>query len=300
MEKTTHQFNEIDVRAVLLIKKRIIDNIDMAQYVNEISSYINHIEHLYIYNMVNQDLSEFYQRLSKYKNISYAECEDYGEVMNYQIAYEQLIESNADFGMVIEQGYYFEESAFLDLRRHVIEHSSDNIAVITAMPLRGCETFSRSVEDYRPCMGCKLVGALVNLKIFKEIGSLKIDYYQSMFDYEYCLRVRSKGYNVIVMNNSVLRNCNYKIIEKRVFFTKLLTFDYDLMDLYYQTRNRYYLWDEYEKIDPKYVALDKKLFKNEKHEMKMRDPHYRDKFYILEEAKLDYIRKIKGKHPGGN
>ena len=51
-------------------------------------------------------------------------------------------------------------------RKYAIEHIDKNIAVITALPLRGCEPFSRSGEEYRECKGCHLTGALVNLDIF--------------------------------------------------------------------------------------------------------------------------------------
>ena len=80
---------------------------------------------------------------------------------------------------------------------------------------------------------------------------------------------------------------------------KFSSFEYDLMDLYYQTRNRFYLWEEYATVNPEYVKLDKKLYKDERYDIKRSDPQYRDKFYMMEEAKYDYIRRITGKYKGG-
>ena len=138
------------------------------------------------------------------------------------------------------------------------------------------------------------------MKIFKELSPFKLDYYQTTFDYEYCLRARQKGYQIIVLQNQVLRNQNYRIIEKKFFFINLTTYDYDLIELYYQTRNRFYLWDEYKNIDPEFVKLDKKLYKGERHMLKVRDKNYRDKFYMMEEARFDYLKGLKGKYKGGN
>ena len=143
-----------------------------------------------------------------------------------------------------------------------------------------------------------MVGTFINMKIFNELSPLKLEYYQSMFDYEYCLRARSKGYKVMLMQNEVLRNRNYKVLEKKFFLMTLSTYDYDLMDLYYQTRNRFYLWNEYKNIDPKYVKLDKKLYRGERHTLKVRDRNYRDKFYMMEEARYDFLRKRIGKYGG--
>ena len=39
--------------------------------------------------------------------------------------------------------------------------------------------------------------------------------------------------------------------------------------------------------------------KDEKYDIKRSDPQYRDKFYMMEEAKYDYIRRITGKYKGG-
>ena len=34
--------------------------------------------------------------------------------------------------------------------------------------------------------------------------------------------------------------------------------------------------------------------------MKVRDRNYRDKFYMMNEAEYDYLRKVYGKYKGGN
>ena len=88
MQTQEHQFNELDIRAVLLLKKRVVDEKDIQTYVNEISTYVNSLNYLYIYNMTNQDLTDFYKALKKFNNISYATVEDYGEVVE-QYAYQK-------------------------------------------------------------------------------------------------------------------------------------------------------------------------------------------------------------------
>lgn len=292
----TKSFSNIKINAALLINKRIADNIEEEEYVKHVATYINNIDNLYIYNMTKQDLSSFYDKLSKYQNIEYTDFEDCGQVYNYQFILEHLASIGSDFGVVLELGYFYEEGAFLTIRRHLVENNHEKIAISTPLPLRGCELFLNQVEEYRPCMGCNFVGAFINMKIFKELSPLKLEYYQTTFDYEYCIRARQKGYQIILHQNQVLRNLNYHLLEKRFLFMTLSTYDYDLMDIYYQTRNRYYLWDEYKDIDPKYVKLDKKLFRGERHVMKVRDRNYRDKFYMMEEARYDYLRGLKGKY----
>ena len=300
MEEVKVSFKDIVVNVALIINKRIIDEIEEDEYVKHIETYIRETDNLYIYNMTNQDLTSFFDKLSKYNNILYTNCNDLGEVNNYQRILDQFLLTDCDFGVVLNQGYYYEEEAFLSLRRYATEHNTSKIAVLTPMPLRGCEQFFMQVEEERKCKGCNLVGTLINMKIFKELSPFKLDYYQTTFDYEYCLRARQKGYQIILLQNQVLRNQNYRIIEKKFFFINLTTYDYDLIELYYQTRNRFYLWDEYKNIDPEFVKLDKKLYKGERHMLKVRDKNYRDQFYMMEEARFDYLKGLKGKYKGGN
>ena len=72
------------------------------------------------------------------------------------------------------------------------------------------------------------------------------------------------------------------------------TYERDLLDLYYQTRNRMYLWDDYKDIDPAFVKLDKKDFKKEKSEMRIKDKGWPEKQLILNRAKVDYLKGIVG------
>ena len=74
-------------------------------------------------------------------------------------------------------------------------------------------------------------------------------------------------YQTNVMNNAVLRNRNYKILTKKIFTIELSTYEKDAYFLYYETRNRYYLWEKFKNLDPEYVKIDQKLFKAEKKEM---------------------------------
>ena len=144
------------------------------------------------------------------------------------------------------------------------------------MPLFGCELHERKAEEFRAIKGCNAYGALLNLNIYKETKGIKTEYYQTTFDYDYCLQTRLLGYDVMLAQNLVLRKQNYKIITKKIGFINLSMFERDLMDVYYETRNRYYLWDEYKTLDKDYVNLDKKLAKKEQQEIRAKDKNYKD------------------------
>lgn len=282
--------------ANLLIKHTIKTTEDVQEYVRSINNYIWHVDKLYIYNITKDPLDEFYEALKKYDNIEYTTCEDLGEVLNYERMYDKALKENADYCVNIELGYIYEESVFNTIKGYIIDNPTSDIAIYTPLPLYGCDLFEHQAEETRYVQGgCNLTGAFINMAIYKLMGGLKKEYYQSMFDYEYCIRIRLKGYKILLFNNLVLRNNNYRLVDKKILFITLSTFVKDPLDIYYEYRNRLFLWEEYKRIDSAYVKLDKKIAKQERHEMKWRDPDYRDKLVMFEKAKDDFKNGITGK-----
>ena len=280
------------VVATLIITKKYFSQDEIDQTVKYIETYIYHVEKLLILNLTKESIEPILKRLYKYNNVEEVKGQDIGQVYNYHLALSYCCKEKADFGVIMELGYFYDEGDFLILKRYAIDHPE--MAVITPTPIYSCEEPSRQEIDDRPIMACKLVGALVNLTYYRERGFVE-KYYQTTFDYEYCLYQRSIGRKVILMINAILRNSNYRIKEKRVLFMPTYFFERDLLDLYYETRNRMYLWDDYKDIDPAFVKLDKKDFKKEKTEMRIIDKGYPEKVLVMNRAKVDYLKGIIGK-----
>lgn len=280
----------------LLINRIIRNKDERREYLRYIESFAPYVDKLYILDVTNQNLDEFYTEIKKYPAVEIAKIEDAGEAYSYKVLFDQQYEDGFELGMVMELGYYFEEGCFNKMKQFVYEKKLDDIVIVTPAPLYGCQTHERKPETYREIKGCKLVGVLLNLDIYTSLGGFDLEYYQTTFDYDFCIRARLNNKKIIFLQNEVLRNVNYRLIEKRVFFQLLTTYDKDPMELYYETRNKLYLWNKYEKIDPEYVALDKRITKAEMHEMKMRDREYKDKKIMINYAKKDYKNGKRGKY----
>lgn len=283
------------ISCALLINK-IIKNIDeRREYLKYVSTYAPYVDKLYVLNVTNQDLSEFLKEIKRYQNVVIANASDSGEANLYKLLLDEQVKDGFEYGMVLELGYYYEDECFNRIKQFMLNKDLKDVAIITPCPLYGCQTHERKPESYRQIKGCKLVGAVMNLDIYTKYG-FDLEYYQTTFDYDYCIRVRMDNLKIIFLQNEVLRNVNYRLVEKRVFFQLLSTYDKDAMELYYETRNKLYLWDKYKLIDPEYVNLDKKLTKAEMHEMRFRDPEYKDKKIMISFAKEDYKKGIRGKY----
>lgn len=284
--------------AGLVIDKRIVGQAEVTEYIKHVQSYINHIDELYIYNMTSVSIESFLNELKRYDNIEVASIDKTSEAELANIIMNKAIIQNADFAIFLKLGYYYEEGAFLALKRYLMENKHEKISLISPMPLFGCVLHERTSEVVREIKGCRIFGCLINTAIYQEIGPFDESYYQTMFDYDYELASILKSKRVILLPNEVLRNNNYRILERRIGFIKTSTYDRDVMDVYYETRNRRFLWDKYEKLFPEYVKRDKKLEKLEIREMRSRDKSFFDKKVMIDQAKLDYKLDKKGIYSG--
>lgn len=279
----------------LLINRVIRGREERNEYLKYLESFVPYVDKLFVLNVTKQDLTEFYEGLKHYQKVEIADYDDMGEAYNYKILLEKALEEKATHELIMELGYYFEEGCFNNIRKYLLEKGLKDVAIITPAPLYGCQLHERKPEYYREVMGCKLVGTLVNLDIYQELGGFDLEYYQTTFDYDFCIRARLADKKILFLQNEVLRNVNYRLIERKIFFTTLTTYDKDPMELYYEIRNKLYLWNKYKYLDPAYIKLDKRITKGEINEMRTRDKGYRDKKIMIDIAKRDYKKGIRGK-----
>jgi rhamnosyltransferase len=289
--------NEKQVKIVVgyLITQSINLESEIKQYYENLLTFINQVDKVYIYLTKEVDISKFITYLTKYPYVEIAKCIDYGDAEIYKALIDKAISDNADYVTLLKPDMYYENESFLELKKYIMQSDVSRISILTPMPLFGCELHERKAEEYRAVKGCAAYGALLNLHIYKETRGIKTEYYQTTFDYDYCLQTRLLGYDVMLAQNQVLRKQNYRIITKKLGFITLSTFERDLLDIYYETRNRYYLWEKFKNLDPEYVKIDQKLFKSERKEMIFCDKASLYKKDIMEQARKDAVRGIMGK-----
>ena len=70
---------------------------------------------------------------------------------------------------------------------------------------------------------------------------------------------------------------------------------HDVYDVYYETRNRLYLWDKFFDFDKEYIKIDKKQQSLEFKEIRLFEKNFREKRQIINQAKNDYRLKKMGK-----
>jgi rhamnosyltransferase len=282
--------------AYLLLYSKIEGSEVLNETLTDMLTYLKEVDTLYIFNYHRYTQKTLIDVLKMYKNIEYVDLPNKGQVANYSDAIKHAVSINADYATVIEKGYFYEDNSFHEIKRMIIQNEiKEDVAVITPIPVLTCESKNDTKEPSREIKGAKLTGAFININIYKQTDGFYLPYYQTTFDYDYCLTVRQMGYKVLLMNNLILRNRNFKMLTKNFLWHHYYGYAREIYEVYYETRNRYYLWEKFKNLDPEYISIDKKLFKGEVREMSICDPLSRYKKDIMEDARKDALRGKMGK-----
>lgn len=118
--------------------------------------------------------------------------------------------------------------------------------------------FVNSSSSYEEILTDITSGNLVKLDVFDDIGYYNEKMFIDLVDHEFCLRLRSKGYVIIrVMNSVLLHNLGNTNVRK-LFSKTVYSTNHSSVRRYYITRNRNYIWNKYKDFYPEWVKHDKK------------------------------------------
>lgn len=245
------QMNWTAVRKVNVAAVTILYHPDLAVYDN-IITYADDVDMMYIYDNSKKPNEELIAKLQKLQNVCYiANSDNVGlsepintiakkassQGMDWLITFDQ--DSQAGDYM-IERMVEFAESKMCDEKVGII---APNITQEENITFDCCYTYFDKVYQS---------GAMHNLTVLKEVGGYDEALFIDPVDYEYCVRMRLRGYSVIKINNAFLKhNIQDEDVEYRfVNGKKMVINKYSSERYYYICRNNLYLSDKYKVSDP--------------------------------------------------
>jgi rhamnosyltransferase len=93
-------------------------------------------------------------------------------------------------------------------------------------------------------------GNLLNLQVYKETGPFETKFFIDYIDIEYCLRLKSKGYSIHVVNQAILQHNLGNITKHTILRQQIGTSNHSYLRRYYITRNSLFVAEKYRKQFP--------------------------------------------------
>lgn len=218
--------------------------------INNINSYIANLDKLYLVDNSNKDNSSMIPSSSKIEYVPFMENMGIGYALNY--AAKHAIELGYDWLLTMDQDSQFDKKGMDEIISFIESDSDiDNIGIYTPFHYTAI-----SGEPPKEKVSSPLVvmtsGNFVNLSIYEKIGGFKDWLFIDCVDFDYCLNLRSNGFDIKQIN-SVKLSHELGDYETKYFLGKKFRCDnHNPIRRYYIVRNSFYINDMYRDKYPDY------------------------------------------------
>jgi rhamnosyltransferase len=222
----------------------VIITFNPTQHVNKlIQSLPVAIKKIIVDNNSQNESAEIVNKLAFHENvilIRNAENEGIAKALNQGI--EIANEKQYEWVLAFDQDSLPTENIFDILIRTYHNYQKRNLLALIGVNFSA--NFSKSVND-KIKKGEKEIeaetiitsGSMLSLAVFRELGPYCEDFFIDCVDLEYCLRLRSRGYKVVISSEvGLIHECG-TISTKKILFLKFSSSCHNAFRRYYMARN---------------------------------------------------------------
>lgn len=138
-------------------------------------------------------------------------------------------------------------------------------------------------------------GNLLKSTVFNELGFFEEKLFIDMVDYEFCFRIRSKGYKLVQLEDTILYHNLGNTKIKKIAGKDVYCTHHNPIRRYYITRNRFYTWNKYKECNFSELKKDKKAFLKEALKILVLEENKIEKVKMIFKGFKDYKHNIYGK-----
>ena len=137
-------------------------------------------------------------------------------------------------------------------------------------------------------------GNIINLKAYQEVEGFKNWLFIDAVDFDFCLNLRTHGYEIIQINEARLKHNLGKTEKKKFLWKECYTSNHDATRRYYIVRNRHYIYDMYKNDFPDFCNAELKMTKKEVEKVLLFEKNKIAKITAMYKGYRDYKKGVKG------
>jgi rhamnosyltransferase len=261
---------------------------------NNVNLILEQIQYLYIID--NSDLDKCKLLFDK-ENISYFKNKgNKGIATALNQAARQAIADGFNYLLTMDQDSILDPHLIDNYIKYLHSNISDRVGLLSPNYLyKEYSNNTRQGRNYTVLLSMTS-GSLLNLTAFKIIGPFVEELFIDYVDFEYCLRLGKKGYNIIKVHNANIYHNLGSMQQRKFLFRKVSITNHSPLRLFYRTRNRFYIYKSYLKDFPVFVIKDLFVFINELIKILFYEKSKREKFRWILKGFNYFLKKKMGKY----
>lgn len=271
---------------------------------NNIKSYINNLEKLYVVDNSDNDNSKKFkdkkiEYISNGKNLGIATALNIGAKKAIQDKFKWLLTMDQDSKFnkngIDEMIEFLEKTKKDKFIQKIINTDFNKIGLITPFHLTKISVLEPEkfgIENYFNAMTS---GNIINLDAYKKVAGFKDWLFIDCVDMDFCMNLEIHGFKIIRLNYIKLNHSLGNCIFKKIFGKQIYSLNHNAIRRYYIVRNRHYLSDMYKDTYPIFCKSELKRTSRELIKIWLCEKDKFKKTIYMFRGYLDYKKGKKGK-----
>lgn len=225
---------------------------------DNIHSYINDVDILYVVDNSDQKNNTLTQQLTENSKIHYIDnCGNQGIAHALNIAANKAIELGYQWLLTMDQDSFFDVTMLETYLNCWNKYpNKENIAVFSPIHIVLKDQTSHTTH-------CTVInklhvmtsGNILNLNIFKHLNGFNEALFIDEVDHEYCLRAKLAHFSILEFSNIALNHTLGESVVIQHHGQTIESSTHSPKRFYYITRNRLYMWKTYHPLFPNLVEI---------------------------------------------
>lgn len=152
-----------------------------------------------------------------------------------------------------------------------------------------------SQSRYCPIPTIITSGSCFHVETALRLGGFREDYFIDSVDHEFCLRARSKGYEVLLDSHLAMEHCLGDESRHRFLRRNYWVTNHSVIRRYYISRNKILLWFQFLSVFPRWVMRDIKLYGMESIKILAFEKYKTKKLFAMLLGYLHAVTGVRGK-----
>lgn len=200
-----------------------------------------------IYLIDNSDRKEYaLDEVKQLDNVEYIDLkENRGIAAALNQGMKKAIDEGYEWVITMDQDSRFKNNIIQIYLDYINENNVDKVIMLSPAYIMDRGRKQNSKGETKKLRRSMQSACFVHVEVFCKIGYFREEFFIDCVDYEYCLKSRKQGYEIICCKKAVLVH-NPGITQSRIILGREWKYGYASQErIYYQIRNALYLFSEY-------------------------------------------------------
>lgn len=268
-----------------------------AEVLKNIDSYINYVDMVYA---VDNSLKDNSKDFSSERIVYISNGENKGIAYALNIGAKRAISDGFEWLLTMDQDSRFTDDAVDKMKKFIKDCKSDKnsynyekIGIITPFHRTAFNQKEQHTGIDSPAV-VMTSGNIINLEAYKVVGGFKDWMFIDAVDFDYCLNLRDRGYDIWRLNYVELKHKLGNVVFKNIGKKQMYSLNHSPQRRYYIVRNRHYFYDMYHKRWPDFCNAEKARTSREAAKILICEKQKFRKLFAMLKGYMDYKRGIKG------